>query len=209
MNVGDAKFGKISRIILFECCLSLIILLLSLRVYIFGNGFYDYADQFWNPTLNRLPPFSFTYGGSYVSTLSMGKEMITWPGILLMSLSTSPVAQEKIFTVYTFVIFLAAAWVLSEMLYRILDSYLQLNYRIIWKELAKAFLVIAIYSNIAIMNLNVDGGTFSDGFIMLLIAITIAYSLLSKSKILRRQDTFGVTSIRPGREERPVECLPA
>ena len=127
MNVGDAKLGKISRIIIFEYSMSLIILLLSLRVYIFGNGFYDYADQFWNPALNRLSPFSFTYGGSYVSTLSMGKEMITWLGTLLMGLSTSPVAQDKIFTVYTFVIFLAAAWVLSELLYRLLDDFLHLN----------------------------------------------------------------------------------
>lgn len=184
MNRGSILyFKKIIYTLIVESLVSAAVILISLHTYIFGNGFYDYADQFWNPALNRLPPFSFIYGGTYVGLLGISREMVAWPGTLLMSLSTSPVAQEKIFTVYTFVIFLAAAWVLSEMLYRILDSFLQLNYRIIWKELAKAFLVIAIYSNIAIMNLNVDGGTFSDGFIMLLIAITIAYSLLSKSKI--------------------------
>ena len=180
---SNLDFRTIIYTFVFEALISGVVLLISLHTYILGNGFYDYADQFWNPALNRLPPFSFTYGGSYVSTLSMGKEMITWPGILLMGLSTSPVAQDKIFTVYTFIIFLAAAWVLSEMLYRLLDDFLQLKLNSIWKELLKVFLVVAIYSNIAIMNLNVDGGTFADGFIMLLIAITIVYSLIAKSKI--------------------------
>ena len=180
---SNLDFRTIIYTFVFEALISGVVLLISLHTYIFGNGFYDYADQFWNPALNRLLPFSFTYGGSYVTTLSMGKEMITWPGTLLMDLSTSPVAQDKIFTVYTFVIFLAAAWVLSELLYRLLDDFLHLNLNSIWKELMKAFLVLTIYSNIAIMNLNVDGGTFADGFIMLLIAITIVYSLIAKSKI--------------------------
>lgn len=191
----DLDFRTITYTFVFEALISGVVLLISLHTYIFGNGFYDYADQFWNPALNRLPPFSFTYGGSYVSTLSMGKEMITWLGILLMGLSTSPAAQNKIFTVYTFVIFLIAAWVLSELLYRLLDDFLHLNLNSIWKELLKAFLVVAIYSNIAIMNLNVDGGTFADGFIMLLIALTIVYSLIAKSKIRALAVTTSLLSL--------------
>ena len=180
---SNLDFRTIIYAFVFEALISGVVLLISLHTYIFGNGFYDYADQFWNPALNKLPPFSFTYGGSYLSTFSMGKQMIIWPGILLIGLSTSPAAQDKIFTVYTFAIFLAAAWVLSELLYRLLDDFLHLNLNLIWKELLKTFLVLTIYSNIAIMNLNVDGGTFADGFIMLLIAITIVYSLIAKSKI--------------------------
>ena len=184
VNVGKYPYLRnLIYSVIIEGSISAIVLIISLRAFIFGNGFYDYADQFWNPALNRLLPFSFTYGGSYVPTLTMGKEMIIWPGILLMDLSTSPIAQDKISIIYTFIIFLAASWVLSELLYRLLDDFLHLNLNLIWKELLKAFLVLTIYSNIAIMNLNVDGGTFADGFIMLLIAITIVYSLIAKSKI--------------------------
>ena len=196
MNCGlNLNSKRIIYTLIIESFVSAAVILVSLHTYIFGNGFYDYADQFGNPALNRLPIFSFTYGGSYVGPLSMGAQMTTWPGILLMGLSTSPAAQDKILIVYTFVIFLIAAWVLSELLYRLLDDFLHLNFNLISKELLKAFLVVAIYCNIAIMNLNVDGGTYADGFIILLIAITIVYSLIAKSKIRALAVTTSLLSL--------------
>ncbi len=179
----NLNFKRIIYALIMESFVSASVILVSLRTFIFGNGFYDYADQFWTPVLYRIPLFSLLNGGSYIGPLFVGREIVTWPAILLMNLSTSPVVQGKIFTIYTFVIFLAASWILSEMLYRLIDGHLHLNYNLIWKEVLKAFIVIAIYCNIAIMNLNVDGGTFSDGLIMLLIAIAVAYSLLAKNSL--------------------------
>jgi hypothetical protein len=177
------NYRRIVYAFIIESLISAGIILISLHTYIFGNGFYNYGDTYWNPATYRIPLFPFIYNGSYNGILGFGQEMVTWVGILLMNISDYAVVQDKIFTIYTFVIFLAASWVLSEMLYRILDDFLHLGYSFVRKEMMKVFLIVAIYCNIAIMNLNVDAGTYTDGFIMLLIAITIAYSLLAKSKV--------------------------
>ncbi len=176
-------FKKCWRILITRAIFSLFLIIVSLRAFVFGNGFYDYADQFWNPSLNSPGIFQIAFQGSYVSILSLGKEVITWPGIIIMDFFSDPMLQGKAFTIYTFVLFIAFSYVLAELLFRLLGNFFQHKAGLIEREMFEAFIVVAIYSNIAIMNLNVDGGTFADGFVMLLIAITIVYSLIAKSKI--------------------------
>ncbi|MEM4067731.1 MAG: hypothetical protein QXV17_12820, partial [Candidatus Micrarchaeaceae archaeon] len=188
--LGSSAFKGIIKSFFIRVVFSTMLTVISLRTFIFGYGFYDYADQFWSPSLNHPGIFQITYQGSYIPILGLGREFITWPAMIIEDFFLNPVFQGKAFTIYTFIIFIAFSYVLAELLFRLLSSYVHPKTGFIGKELIEAFFVVIIYSNIAIMNLNVDGGTFSDGLIMLLIAISIVFSLLSKSKLL----TLAVTS---------------
>ncbi|MEM3844459.1 MAG: hypothetical protein QXU98_01935, partial [Candidatus Parvarchaeota archaeon] len=193
--LGSSAFRDSFKSLSIKIVISAVMVIISLRSFIFGYGFYDYADQFWSPSLNHPGIFQITYQGSYISMLSLGKEFITWPAMVIEDFFLNPVFQGKAFTIYTFIIFIAFSYVLAELLFRLLSSYVQLKTGFIGKELIEAFFVVIIYSNIAIMNLNVDGGTFSDGLIMLLIAISIVFSLLSKSKLLTLTVTSSLMSL--------------
>lgn len=186
MQFGSTSLRKeILYTLILEAVISSLIILISLRVYIFGNGFYDYGDQYWYPTVHRANLISLypVMEGNYVSILYFTRSLVGGFGVLLSGLSGSPVAQEKIFIVYTFALFIAFSYVVAEIIYRLADTFLTLRLSFLKKELLKSFIVIAIFCNIAIMNLNADGGTWSDSLIMLFIVISVAVPLLVKSKL--------------------------
>ncbi len=169
--------------IMVEILFSFIIIILSLRTYIFGNGFFDYADQYWNPTIYsyHLVWLTPTLGHSYVSILVFTRSSIAGLGVVLTFLSKNPVVQEKIFIIYTFLIYILAIYILSWIITEIVERGINVSLNRVKKEVFKAVLVLAVYSNIALMNLTVDGGTWADNLIMVFIAISIAYSIYSKS----------------------------
>ncbi len=177
--------GRNNRIkmILFEIISSFLIIVISLRSYIFGNGFFDYADQYWIPNITypHLVSLSPVFNGGIVEVLGYTRTIVTAPGVLLEYISSSPVIQEKIFIVYTFLLFLGFSYVFAELLYRLADRYLDLDFGLLGREFSKLFVVLAIYTNIAIMNLNVDGGTWADGLIMIFIAISVSFSVYSRN----------------------------
>ena len=185
MQLGSGySYKKILFSLMFEIMASALIIFISLRVYIMGNGFFDYADQYWGPTMSgaHLASLYPALNGGYVSILGFSRSTITGIGTLLSLVGNSPVVQEKIFILYTFAIFLVFSFIFSEILYRLLHKFLGINFGILGKETFKTFVVVAIYSNIAIMNLNVDGGTWADGLIILFMAISVAVSLLLENK---------------------------
>ena len=184
LRANTSKMPIIKTIAL-EFIFSLVIILISLRSYIFGNGFFDYADQTWLPTIYfpHLVSFQPVFRGNIVEVLAYTRTIVTWPGTLLSYISQNPVMQEKIFISYTFLLFLAFSYVLAELIYRLANAHLNFNFNFIGKELFKLFVVVAIYSNIAIMNLNIDGGTWADGLIIVFMAIVVVYSLYSSNKL--------------------------
>ena len=53
MQLGSGySYKKILFSLMFEIMASALIIFISLRVYIMGNGFFDYADQYWGPTMS-------------------------------------------------------------------------------------------------------------------------------------------------------------
>lgn len=168
------NFNRVAKSIALEGVFTSLILLISLRTYIFGNGFFDYADQYWNPTfysmnLVYLSPFS---NHEFAGILGFTRSIIVWPASLLDGIIYNQVLSEKVFILYTFILFIALSYVFAELLYRYMARKLTLPDAVLKKELLKTFVVIIIYCNLAIMNLNVDGGTWSDSIIMLFIAIS-------------------------------------
>jgi len=183
--IGKIKILEFTKILLFEFFTSIIIIFISLWHYLLGNGFFEYADQIFYPLTfyhYHFVTFDPVFRGTITQIFAYTRTVIAGPGILLSSLTQDLVLNEKIFILYTFIIFFAFSYILAEIIYRIAKNYLNLNYGFWGKELLKLFIVIAIYSNLAIMNLNVDGGTWADGLIMLFMAITVAFSIYSKNK---------------------------
>ena len=169
MNLKD-----ILKSIAFESAFTFLILLISLRTYIFGNGFFDYADQYWNPSFYStnfvsLSPFS---NHEFVGVLAFSRSVIVFPAELLNSIIYSQILSEKVFILYTFVLFIALSFLFAELLYRYLSNNVNLPQTFLKKEFLKLVVVVIIFSNLAIINLNVDGGTWADGIIMLLIVIS-------------------------------------
>ena len=167
-------FKRVAKSIALEGVFTSLILFISLRTYILGNGFFDYADQYWNPSfysmnLVYLSPFG---NHEFIGILGFTRSIIVWPTLLLNRIIYNQVLSEKIFILYTFILFIALSYVFAELLYRYLAEKVRLPGTILKKELLKTFVVIIIFSNLAIINLNVDGGTWADGIIILFIAIS-------------------------------------
>jgi hypothetical protein len=182
MNLNSPRLKEIVKIIIIESIFSTLLIVISLRSYIFGNGLFDYGDQFWYPTTHYLPSsFNLLFNGGLTSFLGFTKIIVSAPGILLSLLDQNPLGQEKIYFVYTFFLFLFFSYVLAELLIRLVERLLNMKLSSFRRELLKFFIVLAVYSNIAIMNLNVDGGTYSDGLIMVFIGIAVAFSVYSAS----------------------------
>lgn len=169
--------------IIFETLSIFSIIIISLHSYIFSNGFFDYADQYWAPNIYspQLVYISPVYHYSFLGIFGYTRIFLAGIGLLLSKLFVNPVLAEKTFIIYTFVLFLVFSYILSELIYQIMRKRLSISLSWLKKEVFKTAFVIIIYSNIAIINLNVDGGTWADGLIMLFIMISIAYSIYTDS----------------------------
>ena len=168
------RFKTVAKSIALEGIFTFMILFISLRTYILGNGFFDYADQYWNPSFYSMNLASLSPFGNheFVGILGFTRSIIVWPASLLDRTIYNQVLSEKVFILYTFILFTALSYVFAELLYRYMARRVTLPGTVLKKELLKTFVVIIIFSNLAIMNLNVDGGTWADGIIMLFIAIS-------------------------------------
>ncbi|MEM3829911.1 MAG: hypothetical protein QXP36_11980, partial [Conexivisphaerales archaeon] len=63
---GSSAFRVSFKSLSIKIVISAVMVIISLRSFIFGYGFYDYADQFWSPSLNHPGIFQITYQGSYI-----------------------------------------------------------------------------------------------------------------------------------------------
>ncbi len=159
---------------LIRSLIATIIVFLSLRVFILGYGFFDYADQYWNPSphLWSLVSLSTTFNGHYVGILAFTRLAVSYPAALLAFSLNNPVVANKIFIIFTFLLFVFVSYIAADLIFEMLKRHAGFSPTFLKRELFEGFIVIAFYSNIAIVNLNVDGGTWADGLIVLFIAIS-------------------------------------
>lgn len=161
---------------LWEGLASFFIILISLRAYIFGNGFFNYADWVWIPSsspliVHAVSP-SLLVDGSYVNVNTFTTIFVDAPGLILSKISDNPVVSEKIFVIYILFLLLIVSFLLAELVIRIAEKYMLLCLGLFKRELIKTIIVLAIYSNQAIMYSNADGGAWTDSLIILFIAIS-------------------------------------
>jgi hypothetical protein len=150
-----------------DIILILIIPLISLWGYLFFKGYYFYSDQNW-PLSNNL------YENGILSLNSLqgftfSRLIIDWPYYLITLFTKSVEITERIFIYYTFVLYTFFSYVLASMITsKLLKT--KDKYEI---KLIKFIIVIFIFSNFTALNLNADGGSYSDGLNIIFISMIL------------------------------------
>ena len=174
------------REILVESLTILAILVTSLRTYIFGHGYYEYADQIWPPTNQILPAGVFSpspfIGYAPPIILQYTRDFLSWPYFVFVHLTDSSLIVEKLYVIYSFTIFLIACFILANIIFRVLASSNPWCNRFFVKEALKVFIVLLCYSNLAVINLNTNGGTSADGLIVVFMAISLIGLVTSQNR---------------------------
>lgn len=166
-------------------------------MYILGNGYYSYSDFFWPLSKNFYPTSAFSYGiglstpfsGTYAPLLYTD-DVVSWPWLILRIIFTSNINVEKSLVIYTFIVILILSYLFSEVLINYLENRTGETLNFLKRELLCFFIVILIFSNFTMMNYTVDGGTFTDSIIFILIAIEILLAI-SPGSDLRYSSMIG------------------
>ena len=165
--------GKISgnnTVILIWIIIVFISPLFSLWELLFSPGLYSYADQHFSLSTS-LPSFSIVYTNP-LNGFSFDRLFITWPYLVFLSLTNNLADTIRFFLYYTFVLYASLCFIVA---YIASDLYSRkVNPIGRFQKNAGMFAVyILSYSNLSALNLNADGGTWSDGLILLFIVISV------------------------------------
>ncbi|MCL5786539.1 MAG: hypothetical protein M1151_07755 [Candidatus Thermoplasmatota archaeon] len=120
---------------------------------------------------SSVPPFSIVYT-SPLTGFSFDRLFVTWPYLVFSSLTTNLALTIRLFLYYTFLLYSTLCFTVA---YLAADLY---SRRInplngFQKNAGMIAIYILAYSNLSALNLNADGGTWSDGLILLFIVISI------------------------------------
>ena len=150
-----------------DIAMILLIPMVSLWGFLFFKGYYFYADQSW-PLSNQV------YAGGVLSLnplagFAFSRLIIVWPYYITTLYCRSVEVTERIFIYYSFVLYTFFAYILASM---ITSKLLKSNnkYEI---KLVKFIIVIFIFSNFTALNLNADGGSYSDGLNIIFISMIL------------------------------------
>jgi hypothetical protein len=176
------------RSVLVAFALSVSLTLVSIRDFLFGSGYYEYSDQQWQPNGAVYPsgffsPSPLTSNG-VLYPLQFSRDFVTFPIGLFHLLSLNSLLQEKLFFLYSFILFLVLAYVFAALIVRYALKTLQRTLSA-WKtELARVLIVLALFTNLYFIFLTVDGGTVTENLIGIFIGIS-ALLLLAEEDFLK------------------------
>jgi hypothetical protein len=174
-------FRNSYRSLAVEIAVVLGLLFLSLHTYLFGNGYYLYADRTWPPS-NSIPPSGYFSSGVLVEGVpnvpQFTRDFVTFPYLLFSEITTNGVLTEKLFVLYLFIVLLVALYLLAGLVVRLIERYDGARLSFARREATKAFLVVLGFANFYVMNANVDGGAITDSLSVVAIAAAIVGSLI-------------------------------
>jgi len=172
--------------IAFESLSAVIISFVSVRTFLLGNGFYLYSDQSWPIGGNAYPPGIFSptvWNVRGASLFQFTRDFLTWPYYILRACGLSTLISEKIFLFYTFCFFLGIAFVFANLLFRTLREIFPLSTNQVFEEIFKLVIVLVAFANLDVINLNSNGGEFTDSLIVLLMAISVLAIVTWKNSV--------------------------
>jgi len=152
----------------------LLVPLLSLWGLIFKPGLYGYADQHF-PLSTTIPAYliitSNPLGGFFFDRI-----IVTWPYFIFSSIANNIGFIERSFIYYTFALYSLLCYAFA---YLSVDLFSRKIRKLspLLENGGKLIIFILAYSNLSALNLNADGGTWSDGIILILISISIVLLL--------------------------------
>lgn len=148
--------------------LSLVLLaVLSVRTYLFGNGYYEYADQYWSVIPGGASSFvSYDSMGGFVFT----RAIVSWPIYLFFSLPS--VLAEKATILYLLGVYFAILYITVSFARSAVERYLNTKFGILRRLCFFYPATFLIFSNLENIDLFVDGGIVTDGTILLLMLLS-------------------------------------
>ena len=145
----------------------IIFLFLSVRVFLMGTGFYEYADQYWS-VLSGINSFAtFNPDGGFIFT----RIIVSWPVYFFERFPS--LIGEKFTLVYLIAVYFAITYIAITIIRRLLER--RCNVKLSWWKRLAFFYVsfIFIFANIESQNLFVDGGMVTDNIIMVMMILSI------------------------------------
>jgi hypothetical protein len=150
---------------------------ISIRSFLFGNGYFEYSDQHWAPSgtvwqSGYFSPSPLASTGA-LYPLQFTRDIITWPIGFSHLLHLNALVQEKVFYLYSFALFVGLAYVLAALVtyytLRLLETKLPR-----WREeLARVLIVLFLFTNLYFLYLNVDGGTVTTSLTGIFLGISV------------------------------------
>jgi hypothetical protein len=173
----------------YELGLTVVLVIVSLRGFLFSPGYYVYSDQFWSilPSLPNSESFvllaeSGRVSPSYFFLFTRG--LVTFPSLLLSSLGLPYLTWMRIYIALSFAILLGVAWIGAEVVIRLYENNSQRQFSIVSRELAKTFFVIALFSNAFMIQVVGDGGQFADSLILVGFVVGLVLLIYSDKPII-------------------------
>jgi hypothetical protein len=178
-SLKRAPQKRLAKVVAFEVTVSVLLLVISLRSFVFAPGYFVYADQFWMlrsnlPNSETFVPLLFTSGRVTPSYFfQFTRDFLSWPSIAILALAPSYQAAIRSFVLYTFVLYVGLAWITSETLVRALEVRTRYIVTLRSREFVKFAFVVAAFTNFVAIQYNADGGTLSDGLILLILVLEV------------------------------------
>ena len=151
---------------------------LTLWGLLFQSGFYAYADQHF-PLSTAIPPNSIA-SIIPLNGFSFDRIFLTFPYFIFAHFTSNISIIEKGFLYYTFLVYSILCYAFSS----IVINYYQKEITPISgfkKNSGKLIIFVLAYSNLSALNLNADGGTWSDSIILIIIAISVVLLMGKKA----------------------------
>ena len=107
---------------------SVLLIGISLRDYLFGNGLFIYRDWSW-PLSTGLTPFA-VFSPQLVRNagpdpLGFTRMFLNWPIVLIDNFTQDPIIAEKVFIIYLYTVLVFLSFILAEVLLRVLNRFNQ------------------------------------------------------------------------------------
>ena len=152
----------------------LLIPLLSLWGLIFKPGLYAYADQHF-PLSTTIPAY-FIITTNPLGGFSFDRIIIAWPYFIFSSIANNIQFTERGFIYYTFALYSLLCYAFASLSVDLFSKKVRKLTPLV-ENGGKLIIFILAYSNLSALNLNADGGTWSDSIILILISISITLLL--------------------------------
>ena len=144
--------------------------LLTLWYLLLYPGLYAYADQHF-PLSTKIPASSIISLSS-LDGFSFDRLFLTWPYYIFSIFTTSIAVIERLFLYYVFLVYAFLCYAFSSMAVSYYSNRVH-HLSPLERNGGKLVILIVAYSNLSALNLNSDGGAWSDSIILILISISV------------------------------------
>ena len=155
------------------------LVVLAIRDYLFGTGYYFYRDWSWPLSANLSPRTAFSPSAvtnSAPDPLGFTRIFFNWPVYIFESLTNNAQLAEKAFVIYLFSMFLLLAFVFAELLLRLLSELTLTRLSILKREVFVLFVVLISFANFwSLQQLSDLYYTYISEFMLLSISVVLIF----------------------------------